>query len=63
MRILSQLLVIWFLVGVLAGCATLGPTASAFWEGFSGHSSQFIQNHSADYVIRGDRVYPAPHAR
>jgi len=59
MVMLSRLLFLWFLVAVLAGCSTLGPNASAFWEGFSGHGNSFIKNHSEQYRIVGDRVYPA----
>ena len=49
---------LFIVLSVLAGCSTLGP----LYEGFEGHSENFIKNHSERYRIVDDKVYPAPYS-
>ena len=59
MRTVMTLISLYIILATLAGCSTLGPNTRAFLEGFEGHSSEFVKNHSEQYRIVGDRVYPA----
>jgi uncharacterized protein YceK len=59
MRTVMTVISLFMVLSVLSGCGTLGTNTRLFWEGFSGHSQSFITNHSEQYRIVGDRVYPA----
>ena len=56
LRIITYTISVWFLVGVLTGCASVGP----FLAGFEGASEEFIHRHAYDSKIVGDKLYPNP---